>query len=180
MDKQTIRSLYLEVRNNIQDKEIKSKKITKKIIETNEYKKAKVIALYKNLKSEVSTDELINYSLRIGKIVVLPKVTDNNLIFYKINKDTNFIKSNFGVLEPDNNNYISKEDIDLVITPGICFDKYKNRVGFGKGYYDRFLEGTNLKTIGICFQEQITNDVIETTYNDIKMDLIITDKCTIR
>ena len=57
----------------------------------------------------------------------------------------------------------------------MCFDKNKNRLGFGKGYYDKYLENTKIKRIGICFTEQLV-DEIPITENDIKMDLIITDK----
>ena len=176
MNKQTLRKEYLEIRKNIYNKELKSNIIFNKIINTKEYQNAHTIALYKNLKSEVNTDKLIDYSLNIGKEIVLPKVENNDLTFYKIDKQTIFIKSNFGVFEPivDKTNYLAKEKISLIIVPGICFDQRGNRLGFGKGYYDRFL--TNMKTtkIGICYKEQLL-DSIPIDSNDVKMDLIITD-----
>lgn len=178
IEKKNLRKKYISIRNSINHKKGKSQSITKKVIENEIYKKAKVVALYKSLLSEVDTRELIEYSIASGKIVALPRVVDNELKFYKINSlEDTLKKSKFGVEEPveDEMNLIDKCDIDLVIVPGICFDKEKNRLGFGKGFYDRFLNHTNLETIAICFHEQII-DQVPTNENDIKMRQIITDK----
>lgn len=178
-DKDNLRKKYLILRKSILDKDNKSKIIANKLINTKEYINAKTIALYKNLDSEVNTNELIDYSLKLNKVVILPKVINNDLYFYKYNIKDKLIKSNFGVLEPiDNiNNLVNINNIDLIIIPGICFDKYKNRLGFGKGYYDRYLMNKNIKKIAICFDEQILKeDIIPTNKYDIKMDIIITDK----
>lgn len=176
--KEKIRKQYISIRNNVENKLEKSIKIKNKIINSEMYINSKVIALYKNLPSEVSTIELIEYSIRIGKMVVLPRVKEDNLEFYKIdNMKDKFIKSKFGVEEPVLNysNLVHKEQIDLIIVPGVCFDKNKNRMGFGKGFYDRFLANSNLKSIGICFEEQIINDLVVSD-NDVKMQYIITDQ----
>jgi 5-formyltetrahydrofolate cyclo-ligase len=177
MDKQSLRKKYLEIRNNISNKDAKSNIIFNQIINLKEYQNAQIIAIYKNLKSEVNTNKLIDYSLSIGKTIALPKVTNDDMKFYKIENNSELLKSNFGVLEPiaNNDNYISKDNIDVIIVPGICFDKNKNRLGFGKGYYDRYLLNTKIKKIGICFNEQII-DIVPTSKYDIKMDLIITDR----
>lgn len=179
INKRILRKEYIGRRNSIPNKDEKSLIIFEKLIKSCEYKNASVLALYKSLPSEVDTTELIKYSIVIGKVVALPKVVNNELKFYKINSSNdNFIKSKFGVEEPLGNNedFISKNNIDLVIVPGLCFDKEKNRLGFGKGYYDGFLNGTDLKTIAICFQEQIINDILPVTNDDIKVQKIITDK----
>ena len=177
--KDNIRKEYLNIRKNTRNKLIKSNIITNKLINTLDYLNANTIAIYKNLDSEVNTSDLIDYSLNIGKEVLLPKVIDDDLYFYKYNKEDILIKSNFGILEPTAkiNNLVDINNIDLIIIPGICFDKYKNRLGFGKGYYDRYLMNSNIKKIAICFEEQILkNDIIPTNKYDIKMDIIITNK----
>ncbi len=174
MDKQTLRRKYLEIRKSISNKELKSNIIFNKIINTKEYRDAHTIAMYKSLKSEVNTDKLIDYAIANNKVVLIPKVEKDNLVFYKIDKQTKLIKSNFGVLEPVNSQIITKENIDLIIVPGVCFDQKGNRLGFGKGYYDRFLNDMKTIKIGICYKEQLS-DNIPTNNNDIKMDLIITD-----
>ena len=179
MKKEELRKKYILIRNRVENKTQKSEIISEKIQEQIEYKNAKIIALYKNLKSEVSTEKLIEDSINLGKCVALPKVVNNELKFYKIKSlKEKFIKSNFGVEEPIENeiNYINQKDIGLIIVPGICFDKEKNRLGFGKGYYDRYLQNENINTIGICFEEQIVENIIPTTEYDVAMKKIITDK----
>ena len=176
--KEALRKEYVFKRTQIKNKAKKSQKIISKVIDSDLYKKSKIIALYKSLPSEVNTNELIKYSINSEKIVVLPRIDNEYLKFYKINSiDEQLIKSKFGVEEPIESkiNFVEKEKIDLMIVPGVCFDKEKNRMGFGKGYYDRYLENTNIKTIGICFDEQIV-DKLPTTPNDIKMYKVITDK----
>lgn len=176
MNKEIIRKKYIEIRKNIENKDVKSEIIFNKLISLDLYKEANVIALYNNLKSEVDTSKLIKYSLKIGKTVLLPRVVNNNLKFYKVTFNDELIKSSFGVFEPseNENNYVSSKKINLMIVPGVCFDKSKNRMGFGKGYYDRYLENTNINTIGICFDEQIVSK-LPVNKNDIRMKMIVSD-----
>ena len=172
------RKKYISIRNKIENKQYKSIEIFNKVIENEIYKQAKIIALYKSLASEVSTDDLIEYSMNIGKVVVLPRVVRDELKFYKIDSiEENFIKSKFGIEEPkvNENNLIEKSKIELIIVPGVCFDREKNRMGFGKGYYDRYLLNTNLKTIGLCFSEQLV-EILPVDKYDVKMQQIITEK----
>ena len=177
MDKQTLRKKYLKIRKDIANKNLKSKSIFNQIIKTKEYEKANIIAIYNSLNSEVNTNDLIDYSISKNKIVLLPRVVNDDLVFYKIDSHTILIKSEFNVFEPisNPNNYISSDKIDIIIIPGVCFDKDRNRLGMGKGYYDRYLKNIKATKIGICFSEQLIKS-IPIDNNDIKMDLIITDK----
>lgn len=172
--KEEIRNEYKTIRKKITNKKDKSNIILNKIISSNEYKKSRVIAIYNNLKDEVSTKDLISKALEDKKIVCLPKVIKNDMEFIIVCDNTKFVKSKFSILEPTGET-ISKDLIDLMIVPGICFDNYNNRIGFGKGYYDKYLEGTNIYKIGICFKEQIYEGIIPNSDNDIKVDTIITD-----
>lgn len=177
-EKKRLREEYKVIRRKIENKKEKSKVIFNKIIKTDIFKEAKTIAIYKNIKSEVDTTELIKYSLNMGKIIALPKVEENELKFYKINSICeNLEKSKFGIEEPEGKEemLIDNNSIDLVIVPGICFDLEKNRLGFGKGYYDRFLKQKDFKTIGICFDEQIIEKV-PTDNNDVNVNEVVTDK----
>ena len=73
-------------------------------------------------------------------------------------------------------NYIESKKIDLIIVPGLCFDKENNRLGYGKGYYDRILRENDAKSIAICFKEQILEDeILPTIDSDVKVKKIITD-----
>ena len=76
---------------------------------------------------------------------------------------------------------INPIDINLFIVPGICFDKNKNRIGYGGGYYDRYLcKSPSSYKVGIAFNEQILDDIIESEDIDVKLDEIITDKILIK
>lgn len=178
--KEKLRKEYKSIRSNVNNKIEKSRDIANKLVRNENFEKAKVLAVYKSLGTEVDTTELINYSISIGKTVVLPKVEGDELKFYKVNSiNENFIKSSFGVEEPLGNesNLVDKTCIDLLIVPGLCFDREKNRLGFGRGYYDRYLKNEDLKTIGICFDEQILEkEILPITEDDVKLDEIITDK----
>lgn len=176
MDKSDIRKIMLDKRKSITNKRELSTIIVNKIIDLDIYKKARVIAFYKSLELEVNTDDLINNSL-IDKIVLLPKIVNDKMVFIKVNKDTLYIKSRIGVMEPIGEVYFG--DIDLIIVPGVSFDESLNRLGFGMGYYDKYLNGKDIYKVGICFDNQIVNLLPINDY-DIKMDLVITDKRLIK
>ena len=174
-EKEILRKKYIELRKEIIDKDLKSSVIIDKIKSLEIYKNSKVVALYNSLEEEVNTYALIKYSLK-DKIVLLPKIENDSMNFYRITDKERLIKNKFGILEPIGlkERLYNKLNIDLYIVPGVIFDKEKNRIGFGKGYYDRYLS-SSFNTIGICFQEQII-DLLPTDKFDVKMKLVITDK----
>jgi len=184
MNKEEIREKFKKIRNEIKDTDIKSKIICDKIIKSEFYKKSKVIGVYSSISREVDTLGLIETALKDGKIVGLPKVCNKELKFYRISKIDDLIcGGTLGIKEPKENieNLIDKNNIDLIIVPGICFDKAKNRIGFGKGYYDRYLSATkNIIKIGVCFDEQVLkNEYISINKYDVKMNMVVTDKNSI-
>ena len=81
-------------------------------------------------------------------------------------------KGNFNLLEPDNSNLVNNFENSVCIVPGICFDKESNRIGYGKGYYDRFLKNYKGTTIGLTYKECIC-EKIDIDENDIKIDRVI-------
>ncbi len=176
MNKEELRKKFKIIRDNINNRDKKSSEIIKRLINTKEYQKSKVIALYSNISSEVETKELIKISLE-NKKVVLPKINkDNTMDFYEIKCLKDLEIGAFNIKEPKvkNKKPIKKEEIDLMIIPGICFDKNKNRIGYGKGYYDKYLSNTNIKKIGLCYEEQITKE-IKSDKTDISLDYLITE-----
>lgn len=176
LNKKEIRENLLKVRNKITNKDEKSRLIIEKVINDPWYKEAKVIAIYKSLFSEVNTKDLIKECFEKNKIVLLPKIEKGFMNFYKIDENEKLLKSKFGVEEPLGlkEKLYTKNQIDLMIVPGVGFDKDNNRIGFGKGYYDKYLENTNIKTVGICFKEQIVDKLPHDEF-DIRMDKIICD-----
>ena len=170
--KKEIRKEILYLRDNLEERYSKSMIIKDKIMNLDIYKNSNCIALYYSMKSEVDTKELIKESLELGKKVVLPRIINKNkMIFISVNRDTNYEKNSFGVLEPIGE---EERDIDLIICPGVAFDKDNNRLGYGRGYYDKYLKDKDIYKIGICYKEQLV-DKIDIDDFDIKMDMVITD-----
>ena len=172
MNKEQLRKIMIQKRKNILNKKEISTIIVNKLMNLDIYKEARAIALYNSLSDEVDTSYLINESLK-EKIVLLPKIINNKIVFIIINKDTLYEKSEFGIIEPIGDIY--QGIIDLIIIPGLAFDSNLNRLGFGMGYYDKYLETSNSYKIGLCFDEQIIDNVVVEPH-DIKMDMIITKK----
>ncbi len=176
MDKKKIRQQFKTIRKNIPDKDEKSEAIFNAIINDPLYQEAQVIAMYNSTKDEVDTHHLIEYTRSIGKTVCLPRTISYDLIFFGITDNTKYLTSEFGIQEPAGGYAYPPEQIDLVIVPGVAFDKEGNRIGYGGGYYDRYLEWSQLPSIAVCFQEQISNEPLETAEYDQKVDIIQTDK----
>ncbi len=172
MTKSELRNEYKKIRDEIINRVEKSSIITNKVLNDVDYKNSKVIGIYNSFGSEVDTHELIHISLT-DKDVCIPVIIGKEMIFSKIDKDTKYKETKYGILEPIN--IIPINNIDLLIIPGICFDKDKNRIGFGGGYYDRYLNNKDINNIAICFEEQITNN-IPVEKHDVKVKKIITDK----
>ena len=174
MNKQILRNKYKQIRKNIKDKEKLDSIIFNKIVSLKEYKKSNLILTYVSLKEEVDTIELIKHSLNRGKQVAVPKCEGNDIVFYYINNLYDLEEGKFGILEPKTNEVVNKFDNSICIIPGIAFDKENNRLGYGKGFYDRFLENYKGIKIGLTYRECIC-DKIDTDENDVKMDMIIKD-----
>ena len=159
------------------EKAIKDKKIIEKLKDTKEYKEAKGIFVYIGFGSEINTKILIEDALKDGKEVYVPKVIKKEMVFIKINSLENLVTSSYGILEPvgDKSNF-NVDNLGLIVMPGLAFDKQGNRLGYGGGYYDRFLSNIKDKRnkIVLAYNLQIV-DNIEAEEHDIKVDYIITN-----
>ncbi|AIY84915.1 5-formyltetrahydrofolate cyclo-ligase [Clostridium baratii] len=160
------------------EKTIKDKKIIEKLKDTKEYKEAKGIFVYIGFGSEINTKILIEDALEDGKEVCVPKVIKKDMVFIKINSLENLVTSSYGILEPvgDKNNF-NVDNLGLIIMPGLAFDKQGNRLGYGGGYYDKFLSNNkiNVKKIALAYDFQIL-DKVPSEEHDIKVDSIITEE----
>lgn len=177
--KSKIRSEYKLLRSEMtkEDVDKKSDIAQNNFLNTDIYKNSKCIMLYMPLGNETATQKIIDKAFSDGKCVAFP-VTDEKsgiITAYLAEKDTKFKKGGFSVFEPELKQTANVLDIDTVLVPGIAYDRKGARVGFGKGCYDRFLEGLNVVKVGFCYEAQLCND-IETDEYDILMDYIITEK----
>ena len=112
-------------------------------------------------------------ALNTQKVVVLPRVASNEMDFYRYNPEQMSVGA-FGISEPQDKLPIDPAEIDVIIVPGVAFTHSGKRCGRGKGYYDKYLsaEGFRATKIGVCFTEQIAED-IATEPHDIIMDYVI-------
>jgi len=136
----------------------------------------KTVMCYLDFSNEVITKEFVSYFKINGYILTVPVCDDNNMFAAKFNDLDEFKVSKLGVLEPENPELIDSNLIDLCIIPGVAFDKQGNRVGYGKGYYDKFLRNKKTIKVAICHDFQLIDDIIQSDDNDVKMDYIITEK----
>lgn len=180
MDKRKIRKEVLKQRDSItqEDKKAKDDSIKNILINLPEFEKANSILFYASYKSEVDTFVLMNYCISANKAVSLPKVNkeSSELEIYKI-KDLSELGAGYqNIPEPLlSKDRIMLKDIDLIIVPGVAFDEQCNRLGYGKGCYDKMLNEKSSPAIALAYEEQIVNSVPAESH-DIKMDKIITDK----
>ena len=177
MDKSSLRKEYLDIRRKIPNKLNKSLIIKDKVLSLlDDYQ---VIGVYSSMDDEVNTDELIKELLKLHKEVVIPKIEEDGINFYQISSiDDLVVTGKYQIREPIDNKG-PKCDIEAMIIPGICFDMKKNRLGFGKAYFDRYLKDKKIFKIGICFDECLIDEIPINNW-DIKMDIVISDKQIVR
>ena len=147
-----------------------SKLILNKLENNKSFIEAKTVMLYSSLPDEVFTHDFLK-KWRNEKRIILPTVVGDDIIPVELSKDTEFAIGDFNILEPQNNEYTG--NYDLIVVPGVAFDRNGNRIGRGKGYYDRFLcKHLDVNRIGICFDFQLVDEV-PTEDNDVKMNEVI-------
>lgn len=190
-DKQDIRKKMMTIRDNIPPdvRQFKENSIRYFLFNNKQLLSAKKVLTYVSFRSEVDTIQIIEELLGLRKDVVVPRIVSHtkSLLPYIVRDIGELSRGTYGILEPINDkifNYkrqVADTDIDICITPGVAFDEKKNRLGYGKGYYDRYLKP--LKTqkadkfliIGIAYEDQILISIPHTE-EDVKMDIVITDK----
>ena len=177
--KNHIRNRYKEIRRAIgaAEAEEKSCLAAQVFLDSDLYKNSKIIMLYMPLKNETDTKGIIKKAFEDGKSLVFP-VTEREsgeITPYFAEKDTCFKKGNFSVFEPYDTQKADPEAIDVVLVPGIAFDKSGNRIGYGKGCYDKFLKNTKSVRVGYCYEAQLCEKIPADSLDE-KMDCIITEK----
>ena len=148
--------------------------VEKKVISNQRIINADTILMYYSLNDEVNTHSLIDKLLSQGKKILLPYVIDEeNIEIREYNSPYDLRQGAYGIMEPTGHSYCNIEDIDVALIPGMSFDKDKNRLGRGKGYYDRFLKRIpGAYKIGVCFEFQKQGNIPTGEY-DVRMDEII-------
>jgi 5-formyltetrahydrofolate cyclo-ligase len=183
LNKIFLREQILEIRKNLNDQNVESYSniIINTLLKSELYKKASNIMSYVSFNNEVNTHRFIVKAIEDGKKISVPYIDNKNKIMLPclIDDIDELVPGYFGILSPDPNKLkiIDAKSIDLVIVPGACFDINGYRIGYGGGYYDKFLPllRKDASSIGLAFSFQVIDKVPYEKY-DIPVDFIVTEK----
>ena len=176
--------LKAELRKNIRERKRQftskmlgelSLMLINKLLENDKIKEANTILMYYSMPDEVNTHQVVDTLVALGKKVLLPVVINGEKLEIREYKDKNDLKEGiaYHIMEPVGEKYNDYKNIDVAVVPGMSFDDNGNRLGRGKGYYDRFLKQIpQAYKIGICFNFQKVK-AVPTEKTDIKMDEVI-------
>lgn len=175
MNKDEIRNLVLEGRRALDDEEIAlaSQIICRKIMQTKQFHEAEDLCLYSPIRNEVDVMLLADIADEYGKRVWLPKTEGDRMSFRPYEGKENMLKGAFNIMEPVSGEVLSPDSKTLIIMPGAAFTEFRDRIGYGAGYYDRYLsDNPGCMTIGVCYDIQIV-DEIPSEEHDIRPDYVI-------
>lgn len=177
-DKKSTRKLYSQIRNSISesDKASFDERILTRFINSELYIKSDLLLIYVSVNSETDTTRIIEHALNNNKRVAVPVCIDKEMNFYEIKDISDLKVGKFGIPTVDAviNLKISDFSNALCVVPGICFDVYGNRIGYGGGYYDRFLSRNPVKTVGFTYERCICNQISSEPF-DIPVNYVLTE-----
>ncbi|MGM9847249.1 MAG: 5-formyltetrahydrofolate cyclo-ligase [Muribaculaceae bacterium] len=171
-DKASIRKRMRELKKLLTDsqKSFAEQSVIEQIESLKEFAKAEKVLLYYSLPDELPTHEMAARWSKT-KSIYLPRVAGEDMEILPYSADS-LASGSFSISEPQKGDILNPHLLDLVIVPAVAFDRHGNRVGRGKGFYDRFLTDLNVIKIGICYDFQIVEE-IESSSHDIPVDMLV-------
>lgn len=186
MNKKELRKIIIEKRDNIykEEKAVMDKNIIFSLKEKEFYKNSKNIFIYLGFGSEIDTMSYIQDFINEGKHIFIPRtdIKTKKMEAVEITSLDGLKENKYGILEPNNNKEeFYKNNLDLIILPGVAFDHNGRRIGYGGGYYDRYLEDIDKRIIKVAltYDFQLLENV-PAEEHDIKADYIITETMSIK
>lgn len=176
LDKRNLRSQLLKKRAELNQETVLhlSECITENLKRNSIFQKAQTIAFYLSFRNEVDTWQLIKEFISLKQICV-PVIDKNNQMHFVYIDDLEHLhKNQYGIYEPISHRIADKDEIDLIIVPLVGYNDQNYRIGYGGGYYDRYLAQYHGQKIGLGFQMQRVKDFVPASH-DIPLDLIITE-----
>ena len=173
MDKPSLRIKHLNLRKSLsaENHQVFSALIFNYLL--NDLKRYEHIGIYFSMAHEVDTRRIIAWCFEHNKKVYVPKVLKDGMIFVQIESLDECTLNRMGILEPISNQ--ASEGIQLMIVPMLAFNERKHRLGYGKAYYDRYLQSHPCMKVGICYDANLEPLLIESS-TDVKLDKILTEK----
>ncbi|TVP41204.1 5-formyltetrahydrofolate cyclo-ligase [Candidatus Nitrosocosmicus arcticus] len=181
LSKEVLRKKYLLIRKNLPSYDcfIKSWSAQQRFLGSRFFTESKVIGLYYPILNEIQTFRIISKAISNSKTVCLPTIIDERIVFFKYDPTKRLRFGKYGIMEPEVTSENMNSCLDTVITPGIVFDMIGNRIGYGKGYYDKFFNSNtfqNRTLVGLGYDFQIILEKITCEAQDVKMNTVISDK----
>ncbi|MCX6794153.1 MAG: 5-formyltetrahydrofolate cyclo-ligase [Candidatus Gottesmanbacteria bacterium] len=150
--------------------------ICNKVMSLPQWTKAETVCLYFSRPEEVDTKPLLAAALTAEKTVVFPAIAKDTLILHHVVSIKDFVMGKYNILEPKKSTpIVDPANVDLFIVPGVVFDRKGNRMGHGKGYYDKLLAGISTPKIGLAYAVQLIAELPRSSY-DVPMNVIITEE----
>lgn len=183
-NKKELRAYYKQLRRSLSgcEKERLDKSVSEKFLSLDEYKDSQILLCYVSSDIEVGTADIIITALKDGKDVYVPKCADvgNSMTFHRITSLDDLSSGAYGILEPDASLTAYCGEKAVCVVPALAYDKTGHRLGFGKGYYDRFLlENKNVYPIGLCYDfcivDEIPSELHDIAVKKITSENIIVD-----
>jgi 5-formyltetrahydrofolate cyclo-ligase len=146
-----------------------------------EVREARTLAMFSSFGSELDTAPMIELAHAEGRRVVLPYLEGSAMEVAEHRPGEELVRSSYGAMEPASRVAVDPAEIDVVVAPGLAFDRAGRRLGYGRGYYDGWLRrvGEDAFLIGVCFSAQVV-DRVPATSSDERMDVVVTDREVIR
>lgn len=181
LDKDELRRLLKALRKSlsINQRAEYNEIILRQVLELPSYQKAEWVYCYITTQSEVDCIPIIEQAFRDGKKVAVPKIDSETMEFYEIHSLDECVEGSFHILEPITNRMVTPEDgkKTLILVPGLAYDYEMNRMGYGKGYYDRYFHKygeRNFERVAIAYDLQIVKEIPSEPL-DVRVDKIITE-----
>jgi 5-formyltetrahydrofolate cyclo-ligase len=180
--KRRIRREILERRDAIAegDRAARGGRATDRLLTLPEVAGARTVMAFWSFGSEVPTEPLIGALHQRGATVALPRIEGGDLVAVAFAPGDPTRATSFGALEPVGEDTIRPADLDVIVVPGVVFDVRGTRVGYGAGYYDRFLRRTEAFTVGLGFDLQVVDGDLPAGRFDLPIDAVVTEERTIR
>lgn len=177
MTKEQLRRRMLGLRRALPPDEVKrrSEAVLSHLLSHPIYRNSRTVHTYVSLEDEVDTWPLISGALEDGKRVVVPVVSDDDMLHCEVGPTSEFVRGRFGLWEPKRRREVEVEELDLVVVPGVAFDRRGYRLGFGRGYYDRFLSRASAPKVGLAFDFQVVPRIPDDPH-DQRVDYLATEE----
>lgn len=183
--KVALRREFLARRLNLSGRDLvrMSTLVQERLVETEEYKGARRLALYSSFRNEVLTDAIFLKALEAGKEVYFPRVVRHgpHLDFFKVERAVDLVPGSYDILEPPQGGLCAEpESFDCLVVPGVAFDVSGARIGYGKGYYDRALQRVTKPVVALAFEFQLTPSKIPVGPRDSLVKTLVTESRVLR